>query len=303
MRLLMPVDRMKKHTEFTAVDVETANADMSSICQVGLATFSGGALVMEWKSFLDPQDFFDPLNVAIHGIDEDTVAGAPTLPEIALTLCDKLSNGIAVCHTHFDRVSIGQAFAKYGVEPPGCAWLDSARVARRTWTDCSSRGYGLHDVCAKIGYEFVPHDALEDAKAAGQILLAAIELTGLSIEDWLIRVRGPIDPSTADPIRRSGNPEGPLYGEVMVFTGALDVPRREAANLASEIGCEVASGVTAKTTMLVVGDQDVTRLAGHDKSTKHRKAEGLIATGQPIRILRETDFKELVTLVQSERIQ
>jgi DNA polymerase-3 subunit epsilon len=44
---------------------------------------------------------------------------------------------------------------------------------------------------------------------------------------------------------------------------------------------------------LVVGDQDVTRLAGHSKSSKHRKAEELIAKGVPIRILRESDFQEL----------
>ncbi len=49
-----------------------------------------------------------------------------------------------------------------------------------------------------------------------------------------------------------------------------------------------------KTTILVVGDQDITKLAGKEKSLKHRKAEGLITKGQPIRILRESDFKELV---------
>jgi DNA polymerase-3 subunit epsilon len=39
---------------------------------------------------------------------------------------------------------------------------------------------------------------------------------------------------------------------------------------------------------------DVTRLAGHEKSSKHRKAEELITKGFPIRIIRETDFRELV---------
>jgi DNA polymerase-3 subunit epsilon len=287
--------------EFIAVDVETANADMSSICQVGLATFRDQALVEEWKSYLDPQDFFDPLNVSIHGIDEETVARAPTLPQIARALCERLSGHITVCHTHFDRVSIRQAFAKYGIEPPNCAWLDSARVARRTWSECSSKGYGLSDVCAKIGYEFVPHDALEDAKAAGQILLAASEVSGISISDWLARVQAPIDLSSAGPIRRSGNPEGPLFGEVMVFTGALEMLRSEAADLASDVGCEVANSVTKKTTMLVVGDQDVRKLAGHEKSSKHRKAEQLIASGHAIRILRETDFKELVMVAKDER--
>ena len=58
----------------------------------------------------------------------------------------------------------------------------------------------------------------------------------------------------------------------------------------------MANSVSKKTTMLVVGDMDVTKLAGHEKSLKHRKAEDLISAGQPLRIIRETDFKELVAL-------
>ncbi len=61
--------------DFVALDVETANADMASICQVGLARFEGGVLVHEWKSYVDPDDYFDAVNVSIHGIDEDTVRG------------------------------------------------------------------------------------------------------------------------------------------------------------------------------------------------------------------------------------
>jgi DNA polymerase-3 subunit epsilon len=38
----------------------------------------------------------------------------------------------------------------------------------------------------------------------------------------------------------------------------------------------------------------VRRLAGHDKSSKHRKAEELIAKSQPIRILGESDFRRIV---------
>jgi len=47
---------------------------------------------------------------------------------------------------------------------------------------------GLANVCRIIGYEFKHHDALEDAKASGQVLLAAIEATGLDVESWLTRV-------------------------------------------------------------------------------------------------------------------
>lgn len=282
--------------DFIAIDVETANADMASICQVGLASYAGGVLVEEWKSYLNPDDYFDPLNVSIHGIDEETVKGAPRFPEIAEAVFSRLDKQVAVCHTHFDRVAVHQGFNRHNLRSPDCVWLDSARVTRRTWTEFASRGYGLQNVCKFLGYEYAHHDALEDAKAAGYILMAAIKITGLSLEEWLHKVERPIGSLSSTGIERQGNPDGPLYGEVMVFTGALKIPRREAADLADSIGCQVAEGVTKMMTILVVGDQDVKRLAGHEKSAKHRKAEKLIAEGQSIRILRESDFVELVAL-------
>jgi DNA polymerase-3 subunit epsilon len=43
----------------------------------------------------------------------------------------------------------------------------------------------------------------------------------------------------------------------------------------------------------VLGDQDIAKLNGADKSSKHRKAEQLIGDGQPIRILGEADFMSM----------
>jgi DNA polymerase-3 subunit epsilon len=74
----------------------------------------------------------------------------------------------------------------------------------------------------------------------------------------------------------------------------ISLPRREAAAIASAAGCEVVDSVTKRTTLLVVGDQDIRRLAGEEKSSKHRKADELIAKGQPIRILCESDFEHLL---------
>jgi len=122
----------------------------------------------------------------------------------------------------------------------------------------------------------------------------AMRETGLDLSGWLSRVRQPIDPNAALPIVYDGNPDGPLYGDEIVFTGALNIHRREAAVFAAKAGCNVADGVTKSTTILVVGDQDVVKLAGHEKSRKHRKAEELIAKGQPIRILRESDYLRLI---------
>lgn len=284
--------------KFIALDVETANADMSSICQIGIAKFAGGLLVEEWSSLIDPEDYFDPINIHIHGITENDVAGCPTFFETHDVLRRFLDHEVCVCHTHFDRVSISRALNKYGLKEINTVWLDSARVARRTWKEFAWRGYGLANVCSKIGYKFEHHDALEDAKASGHVLLAAIEATGLDLEAWLNRIKQPIDPSHSScgsAIAREGNPEGDFHGEVIVFTGALEQPRSEAADLAASVGCTVATSVTKKTSLLVVGDQDISKLAGKEKSSKHIKAEDLISNGQKIRILKESDFNELVS--------
>lgn len=152
-------------------------------------------------------------------------------------------------------------------------------------------------MCKKIGYKFNHHDALEDAKASGQVLISAIKESKLDVDMWLKRVKQPINPehsSQAAAIQRVGNPEGDLHGESIVFTGTLQMLRNEAADLASKIGCNVATGVTKETTLLVVGDQDITKFGGKDKSAKHIKAEQLIAKGFSIRIIQESDFNDLI---------
>lgn len=283
---------------FVAIDVETANSDMASICSIGVAAFENGSLTSEWYSLIDPEDYFDPVNISIHGITESDVQGAPTFKDVAIDIERHLGSQIVVTHTHFDRVAMHQAAGRWAIQAPTCTWLDSARVARRTWADCAKSGYGLANVCKMIGYTFDHHNALEDAKAAGHVMIAAMQESGLDLDAMQKRVLQPIDPSSSGSgaITRDGNPDGPLAGEVIVFTGALEIPRREAANLAASVGCNVANSVTKKTTMLVVGDMDVTKLAGHDKSSKHRKAEVMAESGQRLRIIRETDFKELVAL-------
>lgn len=279
--------------EFVALDVETANPDLASICQVGVVRFVDGQIVEQWETFVDPQDYFDPCNVMVHGITEETIAGAPTFDEVADLLAERLTGRVVVHHTSFDKAAINQAAEAYDLPPISCTWLDTARVARRTWQECSQSGYGLSAVAALLGLSFQHHRAVEDARAAGEILLAAMQCANLSLDGWLARVKRPID-EHAHCIAQTGRPEGPLHGEVIVFTGALAFPRAEAARMAAEAGCDVAEGITKHTTLLVVGDQDVRKLNGKEKSSKHLKAEKLIAEGKVIRILRESDFRAMV---------
>ncbi len=280
--------------KFVALDVETANPDMSSICQIGIVHFENGQIVDSWSSLVNPNDYFDGMNVSIHGIDKDAVAGAPDFKLASAEAFKRISGQVVAIHTAFDRNAIARASAKHALATPECVWLNTASVARRAWPEVAQKGYGLSALAQKFGFEFQHHNAVEDARAAGLVLIKAMEVASLDLNAWIDRIKRPVNPNASDSVARDGNPDGSLFGEIVVFTGALAIPRREASEMAAKAGCEVADGVTKHTTLLVVGDQDIRILNGHEKSGKHRKAEELIAKGKAIRILTESDFASMV---------
>jgi DNA polymerase-3 subunit epsilon len=171
--------------------------------------------------------------------------------------------------------------------------FDSSSIARRAWPDCAKNGYGLADLGKKLNITFKHHDATEDARAAGEVVVKAIAATGIGLDQWLALVSQPLKSTPLDHeprVARGGNPDGPLYGEVIAFTGRLSIERERAARLAAMAGCKVVDNVSKKTSLLIVGDQDILVLNGHEKSAKHRRAEQLIAEGQEIKILSESDY-------------
>jgi DNA polymerase-3 subunit epsilon len=265
---------------------------MASICQVGIVDFQDGQVIKKWGTFINPLDYFDPFNVSIHGITSQMVQVAPLYSDIHTLIQGLVKDSIVVTHMPFDQTALRRVAQKYGLPEISCTWLDSARVVRRQWEQFKQSGYSLQSITRHLDIEYKSHDAVDDARAAGEVVLKAIEQSGQSLEEWLERAykKTAIDSRFA----RAGNPDGPFYGETIVFTGALTLPRREAAQMAAMAGCDVGDGVNKKTSLLVVGIQNDDRLAGYDKSSKHRKAEDLINKGQQIRIISENDFLEMV---------
>ena len=287
---------------FNAIDVETANADRESICQIGFVLVRDGVITDHWQSLVDPNAWFDPLNVSIHGIDAKDVKNCPSFSDIRGEL-DRLNESILISHTSFDRVSVERALKKHNLDPLLVTWLDSARIVRRALPEQFGKsGWGLKNVATDLGINFNHHDALEDARAAAEIVLRACADTDTGIADWLKLVDLPIFPrsDSAAVSRPEANPDGSLYGQTILFTGELSVPRREASERAAQAGCNVAGNASKKVTMLVVGTQNEIKLNGYEKSSKHRKVEALIGKGVGIDILSESDFYDLLGITQSE---
>ena len=173
---------------FNAIDVETANADPSSICQIGIVRVRAGEIQDQTSMLIDPEERFNTSNIRIHGIDEDMVKDSEPLPRVHATLRRLLEEAILVSHTGFDRVALNGAMAKYGLEAIRTTWLDSALIARCAWPEkYRRRGWSLARVAGDLGIAFRHHDAVEDARAASEIVLRACRHTGLDIDGWLKR--------------------------------------------------------------------------------------------------------------------
>jgi DNA polymerase-3 subunit epsilon len=174
-------------TSFVAVDVETANANLSSICQIAAVSFVAGRVVHVWQSLVNPEEPFAPLNVSLHGIDRTATQNAPPFPMVAPALCSLITDKVVASHMAFDKVALQRVYLKYCLPPVVCTWLDTARVSRRAWPRFARRGYGLKSIASWCGIEFQHHNALEDARVAGALLLRAISDTGVSVDDWISR--------------------------------------------------------------------------------------------------------------------
>ncbi|MEO0485296.1 MAG: exonuclease domain-containing protein [Pseudomonadota bacterium] len=280
---------------FVTVDVETANEDVSSICQIGVAAVMSNGTIETVGSFIDPRVDFSPMNISVHGITAETVQGAPPFDEAINTLRPLIYGFPLFQHSNsnFDQRAIDAARDKHAMPAQPADWRSSWQVARLAWPErTGAEGHSLKSLKAFLGLEFDHHDAIEDARAAAQVILRAEAHTGKDFERILKggRPKKGFDRFVAV----LGDKNGQLYGETACFTGALSINRQAAAERAAKLGITCKGSVTKKTTLLIVGDQDLAHTGGHLKSSKHRKAEELIADGQSIRIFGESEFMALL---------
>ncbi len=171
---------------FNAIDVETANADPGSICQIGVVRIEAGELVESHSILVNPETRFNPSNTRLHGISEATVKGSKTLPQMQAELRRLMEDMVLVSHTSFDRVAIDRALDRYEIDLIQATWLDSAAIARAAWPERYRRtGWSLAGIAGDLGITFRHHDAVEDARAAAEIVLRACLHTGIDIYGWV----------------------------------------------------------------------------------------------------------------------
>lgn len=304
-------------TGWVAIDFETANSLRGSPCSVGLVKVKGGQIVEAWSSLIKPPDgydHFDAVNVGIHGITADDVRDAPGWTETLERIVQFAGGTPLVAHNAaFDIGVLADACRASGLPVPDLRFACTLVVARRAWNGLLS--YKLPVLADVLGIELAHHhDAGDDARAAAEVMLAALRRQGTDSLDHLLAVHRIRMGSYQGGVRqgcayRGGAPRAPspeadpdnlFYGLTVCFTGSLSgMTRAEAAKRIKALGARPAGDVTRSVDLLVLGGVKPHQLApGATKTGKHAKAQRLRDRGHDITVIDHEEFFELLAAAE-----
>lgn len=310
-----PQERRAGGLDFVAFDVETANCHRGSVCAIGATVVRAGEVTSVHSWLTRPPDalnFFDGFNVALHGITQEMVAGQPTFLQ-RLDQLLALAPGLPlVAHNAaFDIGAIREACIVEDRPWPRLDYGCSLVMARRSLDLIT---YRLPVVAYECEVDLkAHHDAAADATACAKVVLEIARRRGAtSLPELLSELRilmGRLDPHMWASCRgkalpssypppsaalAQADPEHPLYGQVVVCTGALSIRRRDAWAAMAAFGATAERNVTKRTTMLVIGEG----FTGDDPADfytgKAAKAVAWRAKGHRIEVLTEVELVEML---------
>lgn len=272
---------------------------------------------------------FSEAKTAIHGITAEMVAGAPPWRKVVSWIAEYTGRDTLICHNAtFTIGALSRACAADNVPPPVLEFLCTMIMARQEFRLPS---YRLPFVAAECGVELTGrHQVLINARGAALVAVALARQYGTDtpseLADALSTSIGCLEPGryvrsakcrrekdrnskegpnpqegsnrlVAPDISPDADQDHPLYGRVIVFTGALKSrTRQQAWDDAGRFGAVPEKNITKRTNILVIGDLNPAVLApGATTSGKAAHAFELQAKGQDIEVMTEDDFLRVLT--------
>jgi len=301
---------------FIALDFETANAERSSVCEIGLSFVENGEIVNTRSWLIKPQgNQYDYFNILIHGITPEDTENSPEFDEVWKEILPLIDEKILVAHNAaFDMYVLKDVLDLYELEYPNLKTFCTYRMSKNIITGLSS--YNLHSICYDLKIPLERHHRAEfDAKASAVICIKCFE-EGLinDFEELTEKYRmipgimnrddksytGPYmkrkDREKLDARLITGDsskhkPDSIFYEQYVVFTGTLSsMERNKAMQIIADIGGIPENGITQKTNFLVIGQQNFKVVGESGLSGKQKKAYELMQKGQNIEIMSEEDF-------------
>lgn len=302
-------------TDYVVIDIETTGLDYKSceIIEVAAIRYIGNIAVDRYCSLVKPHPttyidtdgntrsrFVSPMITWLTGITNDMLEAAPEPNTVLPELIKFIGDSILIGHNvHFDINFLYNAIETLYGHGLTNNYIDTLRIAKKVFPDLEH--HQLSDVAAACHVEQVhAHRAEADCLVTGQCYdyMRAYILKAQSEEDFIKLFKKKTTKerlSNITPTVNEIDSTNPIYGKVIVFTGALSaMTRPEAFQRVINLGGIPEDKVTRRSNYLVIGDMDFTLIERGEKSSKIIKAENYISKGQELSILSESTFFDLI---------
>lgn len=157
-------------TDFAAIDFETANAERTSVCSVGVVVVRGGEVTDTFYSLIQPEpNYYTYWCTKVHGLSRQDTEDSPVFSDVWKKV-ERLIDGLPlVAHNKsFDESCLKAAFRCYGMDYPDYKFHCTCIAARRAFPYL--KNHQLHTVAAACGFQLDKHHhALADAEACAWI--------------------------------------------------------------------------------------------------------------------------------------
>lgn len=147
---------------FTAIDFETAQGNMTSICQVGLVHVVNGIITDELNILVQPpNNYYWGRFIDIHGITPEMTRNAPTFDKVWHQIEPFISCQNVVAHNglRFDFPVLNKTLDYYRMSTPTYEKHCTYHIFKK----------GLAFLCHQYNISLNHHDALSDAKACAEL--------------------------------------------------------------------------------------------------------------------------------------
>ena len=163
----MDLSEFSSFANFTAIDFETANGKMWSICQVGLVRVENGKIVNELEMLVQPpNNEYHWGNTRVHGISRKDTAHAETFSDVWHKMEPFITGQNVVAHNaDFDCNCLNQTLQFYSMPPAVFKSHCTVKIFKRN----------LALLCEMYGIELQHHNALSDAKACAELFMMHLE--------------------------------------------------------------------------------------------------------------------------------
>ena len=179
-------NRTLAETTFVVVDLETTGwspASGAAITEIGAVKVSGGKVIAEFQSLINPGSPIPELITNITGISDAMVMESPWIHEVVpifLEFCGSPEETVLVAHNApFDMSFLLAAVAAAALDWPEFPVIDTAYLARKILTKDDVQNNKLETLAAYYGTDSQPnHRALDDSRATVDVLHGLFERLG-----------------------------------------------------------------------------------------------------------------------------